>query len=68
MKEEKVYDYWPIITFKVLQKKKDDKGSVLCSVPIPEDHPKNIASFITLKLIPKTSDLVEKAILRFSKE
>jgi hypothetical protein len=68
VKEEKAYDYWPTITSKVLQRRKDDKGSILRSVPILEDHPKNIASSIALKPIPKTSDLVEKAISRFSKE
>ena len=68
VKEEKSYDYWATITCKVLQKRKDDKGSILRSVPIPVDHPKNIAPSIALKPIPKTSDLVEQTKSRFSKE
>ena len=68
VKEEKGYDYWDTITCKVLQKRKDDKGSILRSVPIPADHPKNIAPSIALKPIPKTSDLVEQAKSRFSKK
>ena len=67
VKEEKTYEFWPSITTKVLQKRKDDKGSILRSTPIPEDHPKNIAASIALKPIPKTSDLVEKSLSRFSK-
>ena len=67
VKEEKGYDYWDAITCKVLQKK-DDKGSILRSVPVPANHPKNIAPSIALKPIPKTSDLVEQAKSRFSKK
>ena len=44
VKEEKTYEFWPSITTKVLQKRKDDKGSILRSTPIPENHPKNIAA------------------------
>ena len=40
VKEEKTYESWPNVTTKVLQKRKDDKGSILRSTPIPKDHPK----------------------------
>ena len=49
VKEEKGYDYWDAITCNVLQKRKDDKGSILRGVPVPADDPKNIAPSIALK-------------------
>ena len=67
VKEEKHMNFGPHYNKGVEQKRKDDKGSILRSTPIPENHPKNIAASIALKPIPKTSDLVEKSLSRFSK-
>jgi hypothetical protein len=52
----------------MLQKRKDDKGSILWDVPIPTDHPENITTSIALKPISKTSDVFEKSLSRFFKE
>ena len=65
VKEEKTYESWPNATTKVLQKRKDDKGSILRSTPVPKDHPKKIAASIALTRIPKASDLVEKSLSWF---
>ena len=68
VKKDKEYDYWPSISTSVLQQRKDDKRSILRSTPIPDDHPKNIAPSIAQIPIPRTSDLVEKSLSRYSKE
>ena len=68
VKKDKEYDYWPSISTRVLQQRKDDKRSILRSTPIPDDHPKNIAPSIAQIPIPKTSNLVEKSLSRYSKE
>lgn len=68
VKKDKEYDYWPSISTRVLQQRKDDKRSILRSTPIPDDHPKNIAPSIAQIPIPRTSDLVEKSLSRYSKE
>ena len=65
VKEPKSYDYWPTLAARIMQKKIDDQISILRTVHVPADHPKNIAPSIALKPIPKTSDLVQKAYSRF---
>ena len=67
VKEDKTYDYWTTISTRVLKSRRDDKGSILRSTPLPDDHPQKIAPSIALKPIPKTVDLVEKSLSRFSK-
>ncbi|CAB4040759.1 Hypothetical predicted protein [Paramuricea clavata] len=64
----KSYDFWPTLATRILQKKVKDQISILRPVPVPEDHPNNIAPSIALKLIPKTSDLVQRAQSRFVTE
>ena len=68
IKEEKTYDYWPVLAYKVLKSRIDDKHTILRRVVIPAEHPKRIAPSIAMASIPKTSDLISKALTRFSRE
>jgi hypothetical protein len=65
--ESKSYDYWPTLTTRILQKRKADKCNVLKKQEIPSEHPQRIAPTIAMKSVPKTSDLVQKSLSRFSK-
>ena len=62
--QEKTYDFWASLTFGVLQRKVDDKDSVLKKMEVPENHPKNIAQSIAMKEIPATKDLVKQLLSR----
>jgi 23S rRNA A1618 N6-methylase RlmF len=68
VKEPKSLDFWPTLATRILQKTIKDQISILRAVPVPEDHPKNIAPSIALKPIPKISDLVQRAQSRFVTE
>ena len=50
--EEKTYDFWASLTSGILQRKVDDKDSVLKKMELPENHPKKIAQSIAMKEIP----------------
>ena len=41
--EEKTYDFWAPLTSGILQRKVDDKDSILKKMELPENHPKKIA-------------------------
>ena len=43
------------------------KKTILQKTELTSDHPKNIAPSIAMKPIPKTSDLVQCSLSRFSK-
>ena len=66
IKEEKTYDYWPVLAHKVLKSRVDDKQTILHRVVIPTDHPKTLAPSIAMASIPKTSHLVSNALTRFN--
>jgi hypothetical protein len=68
IKEEKTYDYWPVVAYKVLNNRIEDRNTILRRVVIPAEHPKRIAPSIAMVPIPKTSDLVSKALTRFGKD
>jgi hypothetical protein len=51
VKEPKSYDFWSTLATRILQKKIKYQISILRAVPVPEDHPKNIAPSIALKPI-----------------
>jgi hypothetical protein len=68
IKEEKTYDYWSVLAYKVLKSRIDDKHTILRRVVITAEHPKRIAPSIAMASIPKTSDLISKALARFSRE
>ncbi|CAB4017748.1 Hypothetical predicted protein, partial [Paramuricea clavata] len=68
IKEEKTYDYWPVLAYNVLKSRIDDKHTILHRVVIPAEHPKRIAPSIAMASIPKTSDLISKALTRSSRE
>ena len=38
--EEKTYDFWTPLTSGILQRKVDDKDSILKKMELPENHPK----------------------------
>ena len=63
--EEKTYDFWAPLTSGILQRKVDDKDSILKKMELPENHPKNIAQSIAMKEIPATKDLVKQSLSRF---
>ena len=60
IKEDKTYDYWPHLATKILQNRIDDKQTILRRVVI--------APSTAMAPVLKTSDLVNKAFTRFSKE
>ena len=66
IEEDKTYDYWPVLASKVLENRIDEKHTILRRLEIPVEHPKRIAPSIAMTSIPKTSDLVSKALTRFS--
>ena len=63
--EEKTYDFWAPLTSGILQRKVDDKDSILKKMELPENHPKKIAQSIAMKEIPATKDLVKQSLSRF---
>jgi hypothetical protein len=65
--EGKSYDYWPSLTTRILQKRILDKSNMLKKSKVDAEHPKMIAPTIAMKEPPKTSDLVQAALPRFSK-
>ena len=65
--ENKSYDYWPTLTTHILEKRISDKSNVLKKTEVTAEHPKKIASTIAMKEAPKTADIVQKSLSRFSK-
>jgi hypothetical protein len=65
--EEKTYDFWAALISGILQRKVDDKDSILKKMELPEDHPKKIAHSIAMKPVPATEDIVKQSLSRFSK-
>jgi cystathionine beta-lyase family protein involved in aluminum resistance len=66
VKESKTYDFWSTLAVRILQKRIDDDESIKRKVVISKEHPKNIAASIAMKAIPKTADLVQQSLSRFS--
>ena len=66
-KEDKTYDFWPLLVSRILKKRVADQKTILRKSVIPADHPKNIAPTIAMKPVPKTSDVVQKSLSRYSK-
>ena len=66
-KTDETYDFWPLLVSRILKKRVADQETVLRKVITPADHPKNIAPTIAMKPVPKTSDLVQKSLSRYSK-
>ena len=65
VKEEKDYGFWPTLASKVLQNRVNDHESLNRKVEISAHHPKNIAKSISMKPVPKTSDLLKNSLSRF---
>lgn len=66
VKESKTYDFWPTLAARIMQKIIDDEESIRRKVVIPKEHPKNISASIAMQAIPKTADLVQQSLSRFS--
>ena len=66
VKEEKSYDFWPTLVSRIMRKRVDDEKTVLRKSEMSSDHPKTIAPSIAMKPVPKTSDLVQRSLSRFS--
>ena len=66
-KDDKTYDFWPLIVSRILKKRVADQKTILRKSVIPADHPKNIAHTMAMKPVPKTSDVVQKSLSRYSK-
>ena len=66
VKEDKSYDYWPVLSSRILGKRIGDDENITRKVVLPPDHPKHIAPSIAMQPIPKTSDLVQQSLSRFS--
>jgi len=63
VKEEKAFDFWPTLVSRIMKKRMADEKRSLRKTQLARDQPKNIA----MKPIPKTSDLVQSSLSRFSK-
>ena len=66
VKEDKKYDFWPSLVSRIMRKRVTDETTILRPTEMPSDHPKKISPSIAMKPIPKTSDLVQKSLSRFS--
>ena len=64
--EEKKFDFWAPLATEMLQKRLDDKDSILKKFPLPAEHPKNISKSIAMKAIPTTQDIVQQSLSRFT--
>ena len=65
--EEKKFDFWAPLATEILQKRLDDKDSILKKVLLPAEHPKNISKSIAMKAIPATKvDIVQQSLSRFT--
>ena len=67
VKEDKTFDFWPTLVSRIMKKRVADEKTILQKTELTSDHPKNIAPSIAMKPIPKTSDLVQSSLSRFSK-
>ena len=65
--EEKTYDFWAALTSGILQRRIDDKDSILKKVELSAEHPKNICHSIAMQPVPATQEIVDRALSRFAK-
>ena len=65
VKSPKEYKYWPFLLSSVLRRRHDDAGSVRRTVAQPVNHPKQLASTISMKQPTATSELIKFRLARY---